>query len=64
MMSNQPNLWFNNCIFTCVSVSIGEAEVVHGVEGEQMIEKLFTFILASQEGIPLIQAPVITTHTR
>lgn len=33
----------------------GEAEVVHCVEGEKMVQKLFPFFLAAQKGVPLIK---------
>lgn len=34
---------------------IGEAEVVHCVEGEQVIEELLLLVIAAQEGITLVQ---------
>jgi len=37
---------------------IGEAEVVHCVEGEQVIEELLLLVIAAQEGITLVQLPV------
>lgn len=37
---------------------VGEAEVVHRIEGEQVIEELLLLIIAAQEGITLVQLPV------
>lgn len=41
---------------------VGEAEVVHRVEGEQVIEELLLLIIAAQEGITLVQLPVRARH--
>lgn len=37
---------------------VGEAEVVHCIEGEQVIEELLLLVIAAQEGITLVQLPV------
>lgn len=37
---------------------VGEAEVVHRIEGEQVIEELLLLIITAQEGITLVQLPV------
>lgn len=37
---------------------VGEAEVVHCIEGEQVIEELLLFIITAQEGVTLVQLPV------
>lgn len=41
---------------------VGEAEVVHRVEGEQVIEELLLLIIAAQKGITLVQLPVRARH--
>lgn len=41
---------------------VGEAEVVHRVEGEQVIEELLLLIITAQEGVTLVQLPVRARH--
>lgn len=36
----------------------GKTEVVHSVEGEQVVQKLFSLFLAEQECMRFIQLPV------
>lgn len=40
----------------------GEAEVVDGVEREQVEEELLFLLLAAQEGVALVQLPVAHRH--
>lgn len=40
----------------------GEAEVVNGVEGEQVEEELLLLLLTAQEGIMLVELPVAHTQ--
>lgn len=40
----------------------GEAEIVDGVEREQVEEELLLLLLTSQEGVALVQLPVDTAH--
>lgn len=58
-------------VHLCVSLSLGrtyggedagKAEVVHCIQAQEMKEKLFFFLFAPQEGIPLVQLPVGTSH--
>lgn len=40
----------------------GEAEVVDGVEGQQVEEELLLLLLTAQEGVALVQLPGTQTH--
>lgn len=42
----------------------GEAEVVDGVEREQVEEELLLLLLTAQEGVTLVQLPVDRAHHR
>ena len=44
-------------LLTCAGVSIGEAKVVDGVQGQQVVQELLLLVLAAEERIPLVQAP-------
>jgi hypothetical protein len=44
-------------LLTCAGVSIGEAKVVDGVQGQQVVQELLLLILTAEECIPLVQAP-------
>lgn len=39
----------------------GEAEVVNGVEGEQMEEELLLLLFTAEEGVALVELPVAHT---
>jgi len=41
---------------------VGEAEVVHGVEGQQVVEELFLLVVAAQESVALVQFSVGRKH--
>lgn len=34
---------------------VGEAEVIHGVEGEEVVEKLLLLVVAAEEGVPFVE---------
>lgn len=34
---------------------IGETEIVHGIEGQQVIEKLLLLIITAEEGVALVE---------
>lgn len=36
---------------------VGEAEVVDGVEGEEVVEKLLLLVVAAEESVPFVQFP-------
>lgn len=36
-------------------VGVGEAEVIHSIEGQQVGEELFLLVLTAEEGIALVQ---------
>lgn len=57
------------CTSVCVCLSLGrtyggedagKAEVVHCIQAQEMKEKLFLFLFAAQEGVPLVQLSVGT----
>lgn len=41
----------------------GEAEIVDGVEGQQVEEELLLLLLTAQEGVALVQLPGTHRHT-
>jgi hypothetical protein len=47
-------------LLTGAGVSIGEAKVVDGIQGQQVVEELLLLVLTAEECIPLVQAPAIT----
>lgn len=34
---------------------VGEAEVIHGVKGEEVVEELLLLIVTAEEGVPFVQ---------
>lgn len=34
---------------------VGETEVVHGIEGQEVVEKLLLLIITAEEGVSLVQ---------
>lgn len=34
---------------------VGETEVIHGVKGQEVVEKLLLLIVTAEEGVPLVQ---------
>lgn len=51
------------CARTDGGENAGEAEVVHGVQAQEMEKKLFLLFFTAQEGVSLIQLPVDMLHT-
>jgi hypothetical protein len=47
-------------LLTCAGVSTGEAKVVDGIQGQQVVQELFLLVLTAEECIPLVQAPATT----
>jgi hypothetical protein len=44
-------------LLTGAGVSTGEAKVVDGIQGQQVVEELLLLILTAKKRIPLVQAP-------
>ena len=48
---------------TCVSEGVGEAEEIHSIEGQQMIQELLSLIFTPQESVALVQSPARSAVT-
>lgn len=57
MVSDCPFLRSRSCRLTDGGEHAGEAEIVHGVEGKEVVKKLFALLLATQESVTLVQLP-------
>jgi hypothetical protein len=44
-------------LLTCAGVSICEAKVVDGVQGQQVVQELLLLVLTAEECVPLVQTP-------
>ena len=49
--------WGSVGLLTDGGEDIGEAEVIHGAEREEVVEELLLLVVAAQEGIALVQLP-------
>lgn len=41
-------------LLTCHWISVGKAVIINSIQGQEMIQKLFPFLLTAQEGRPLV----------